>query len=91
MSNESVISLEAVKEQLRADGYTGLYFDGECACELDDLAPCGECQHEEGEPYINGCDGGYKHQDPTRSDFWVISFHKEPPTQEQFDRSYKEC
>lgn len=83
------ISLAEVRQKLLAEGFTGLIYPGECACGLDDLAPCGECQKEEGEEYINGCDGAYKHVDP-RSDHrdWVISTSKEPPTPAEFDRAF---
>ena len=34
--------IEMVAEHLRQNGYDGLYDAyGECACEVDDLAPCG--------------------------------------------------
>ena len=88
---ETNITLEEVKEKLLANGYTGLYFPGECACGLEDLAPCGSCEREDGEDYINDCEPGYKHIDPTRPDFWVISASKEPPPQDVFDRLYKSC
>lgn len=88
---ETTISLEEVRAQLQMDGFTGLLFDGECGCTIDDLAPCGSCIKEDGEDYINGCDGGYKHQDPTRQDFWIISSRKAPPNQETFDRWWHEC
>lgn len=33
---------DIVRECLKANGYDGLYVAGECACQLSDLAPCGE-------------------------------------------------
>ena len=44
--------IEIVEEYLQEHGYDGLFFPGECACEVGDLAPCGE--------YIGGCRVGYK-------------------------------
>jgi hypothetical protein len=75
-----------VKCRLEAEGYDGLYCPGECGCTLEDLAPCGECNTEDGEDWINGCEAGYKHIDP-RSPFgdWVLSGSKEPPTPQEFD------
>lgn len=37
---------------LKANGFDGLYRDGECACLLSDLAPCDEIDP--------GCTSGYK-------------------------------
>lgn len=48
-------TLEIIAEYLKANNYDGLYSecgcDG-CACEIDDLAPCGESSL--------GCNPGYK-------------------------------
>lgn len=81
--------LKKVKAQLEADGYSGLYYPGECACCTDALAPCGECKREDGEDWINDCEAGYKHVDP-RSKFgdWIISVSKEPPTPDEFDNAF---
>lgn len=72
------------------DGLDGLFFPGECACSLTELAPCGHSQQEEGERYVNGCSGGHKHQDPARPTFFIVSHSRETPTQEEFDRAYAE-
>lgn len=46
---------EIVKEWLKAQGYDGLFNEaGECACLLEDLAPCGELSGE--------CQAGHKIQ-----------------------------
>lgn len=79
------ITLEEVKAKLQSEGYTALFFPGECACQIDDLATCGVCEREDGEDWINDCEAGYKHTDPTRPNFWVASASKEPPDQERFD------
>ncbi len=51
MSNPTVIKI--VKEYLEKNKYDGLLdFTGDCACELSDLAPCGEMG--------GGCEAGYK-------------------------------
>lgn len=75
-------------EKLKANGFDGLYSDGgECACDLSDLAPCGET--EDGGDFINGCHGGYKHLDPrpehARYGDWVISKKKEPLTDDEWE------
>lgn len=86
---ETTITLDAIREKLKAGGYDGLLYPGECACELKDLAPCGECQQQDGEDYINGCDPGYKHLDPRpehqRYGDFIISVKKIPPTDEEWD------
>lgn len=33
---------EIVIQYLRQNGFDGLYYPGECGCEINDLAPCGE-------------------------------------------------
>ena len=46
--------IEIVKKYLEENGYEGLvHADGECGCELDDLAPCDEW-------FCQGCEPGYK-------------------------------
>ena len=89
---ETVISLDEIKERLKAQGFGGLYAPGDCVCGLDDLAPCGECSKDDGEEWINGCEAGYKHADP-RSKFgdWILSGSKEPPTPEEFDSAFANC
>lgn len=45
--------LDIVRRYLSAGGFDGLYSaDGECACDTDDLAPCGETPQD--------CRAGYK-------------------------------
>ena len=39
-------------QHLKKNGYDGLYYDGDCGCELDDLFPCGE--------FSSDCKAGYK-------------------------------
>lgn len=47
---------EMIKTELEKRGYEGLYEpDGECACETDDLFPCGQCFGE-----IGNCKPGWK-------------------------------
>lgn len=75
----NTIILKEVKEKLEAGGYDGLYFPGECACTTDDLAPCGECQRDDDDEFINGCAPGHKHIDPQDPNFHVISASKEQP------------
>lgn len=74
-----------VKDKLTAQGFTGLYCSGECACHTDDIAPCGEVNREKGEKYLNGCKPGYKHHDPLNPRNWVVQANKEEPTSEEWD------
>ena len=43
---------EIIQSWLMQNGYTGLFYSGECACEIDDLFPCGEIERY--------CEAGYK-------------------------------
>lgn len=45
---------EILKQWLKEHGYDGLYIPDECACELDDIAPC--CCQES----VLACEPGYK-------------------------------
>jgi len=60
--NESILT--EVKSKLSAGGFDGLYVPGECGCTLEDLAPCGGCDRDEGKTFINGCEPGYLFRDP---------------------------
>lgn len=51
---------DIVRDWLREHGYDGLYVEDDCACDLDDLAPCQNIQLE--------CEAGYKHPCPTECD-----------------------
>jgi len=44
---------ELILEHLSASGYDGLYLAGECACLVDDLAPCESMN-------LDGCTAGYR-------------------------------
>jgi len=44
--------INIVREYLIKNGYDGLFQSNECACEITDLAPCGEFQTD--------CIAGYK-------------------------------
>lgn len=43
---------EIVKKYLEENGFDGLYASGNCACEVDDLMPCGDDSIH--------CEPGYK-------------------------------
>ena len=59
MSGKTV--LEIVTEYLGANGFDGLWYDDECGCCVEDLAPCGE---------INGqCRAGHN---VNTVDGWII-------------------
>ena len=60
-------TLPALKRYMKDHGYTGLFYPGECACAINDLAPCGEdhtacrlgyvveaSEHSEYEFYVQG-------------------------------------
>ena len=82
----SIISADELRAQLEAARFTGLYVPGECACELQHLAPCGLMERVPGEPFVNGCRGGYCHPDPRRSSgsSWVVWDKPQPPTDEEW-------
>lgn len=64
--------IKIVEEHLKLFGYDGLYSDnGECACTLDDLAPCCDMKQD--------CSRGFKHTHSITGDF-VISPKKDPMT-----------
>ena len=48
--------IEMVLIQLKAGGYEGLYHDtGECACKVDELAPCGQIESVCIAGYVGPC------------------------------------
>jgi hypothetical protein len=55
-----------IEDWLRAHFYDGLYHaDSECACKIDDLAPCGELSDGACEPgYKANCTEDCRHADP---------------------------
>lgn len=42
---------EILADWLKANGYGGLFSEGDCGCSIDDLMPCGQCS-----PF---CQAGY--------------------------------
>lgn len=82
--SEPITLIEMVEKYLRENGYDGLYHeDGECACEVDDLAPCGE-------PCM-GCSAGHKHvatgvELGYEAGEWVIAPTKTRPTIEDWPK-----
>lgn len=85
MENDINEMRKIIALKLEKEGCTGLKFEGECACALDDLMPCGVAEvDEDGEDYVNGCDSGHKHIDPENEKFWVVSSSKEPPSAEKW-------
>lgn len=82
--NERTIKI--VRAKLKAGGFTGLYYPSECACLLDDLAPCGNSERDD-QGYINGCEPGHKHVNPAGLPVdWCVSRSATPPTEEQWER-----
>jgi len=49
---------DIVAKYLKQNGYDGIYYPGECACKIDDLAPCGESLLECIPGYEKPCDCG---------------------------------
>lgn len=89
---DKTVMLKEVKDRLKAEGFGGLYVPGECGCSLDDLAPCGSCEKEAGEDYINGCEAAYKHVDPrSATGEYILSGTKTPPTPMEFDTVFANC
>lgn len=68
-----------VDEWLRANGYDGLYNEGECACSVGDLMPCGEPSEF--------CTAGYNQPCTCGEHDWHIGDTKEVHvwTQEELD------
>ena len=77
----------SVRIKLEQSGFDGLYVPGECACLLDDLAPCGSVQADR-DGWINGCVPGHRHNDPRpgHEHEWVLMGSKEAPSAEDFER-----
>ena len=73
---ETKMPIEVLQQHLIKAGYSGLYYPGECACEINDLAPCGEDYSE--------CEYGHKHTNPGDESDWCVSNKVEPPTPEQW-------
>lgn len=49
--------IEMVRERLKSDGYDGLVADGgECACLVDDLAPCSDMKADCSAGHRGPCD-----------------------------------
>ena len=68
--------LDIIKSYLTENGYDGLYNSNvECACELSDLAPCGDIS-------ATYCAAGYKQEGCTESCGAGCDFHicKDKPT-----------
>lgn len=69
------------KKWLEENGYTGLYVSGECGCEINDIAPCGDGPHKD-------CRPGYVHLDPRpghkESGDFAIFRDKETPNEDDW-------
>lgn len=80
-------TIEEARKKLIADGYSGLFYPGECACVVDDLAPCGECQQDDDE-YINDCEPGYMFKDPRPGApiEWMVRRENKTPTIEDWEK-----
>lgn len=78
-------TLDLIKVKLIESGHGGLYYPGECSCEVADLAPCGEAILYEGEDYINGCSAGFKFEDSQNPGFWIIKWLNVEPSPEDWE------
>jgi hypothetical protein len=65
------VDIRLLQEKLIKSGFSGLYVPGECACELSDLAPCGE------DPSL--CEFGYKHINPDDKEEFMVSGNRDEP------------
>lgn len=69
------------KEWLIANGFTGLFYDRECACSLEDYNMC--C-----EDCTKDCTPGYEHSymgdNPERKGDFCVSASKEQPTEKEW-------
>lgn len=84
-------TLADIKIKLEQAGFSGLYVPGDCGCELNDLAPCGQCRPDE-EGWINDCEPGHVQFDPSgQTKDWVISGSKTPLTADEFKRITDNC
>lgn len=75
---------EQARQLLIKNGFSGLYYPGECACTVDEFATCGMCEKEPDDNYINGCEPGYKFTDPENADFWIIRSENKAPSSEEW-------
>lgn len=66
---------DLVAEGLNSNGYDGLYYDGECSCQISNLATCGE--------FNSSCTAGYKVVAPkgvdSDYDFWICASKDDKP------------
>jgi hypothetical protein len=59
--------LDIIKEYLKDNGYDGLFnIEGECGCELADLAPCDSL-------CVDLCEPGVKIEDDSGEHDWLIA------------------
>lgn len=66
-------------QEIKRRGYGGLYnATAGCACEADDLAPCGG-------GIAPHCDLGHKHAMTTDPDMWVMTASKAPMTDAEIE------
>ncbi len=80
---------QIVRERLEAEGFSGLYVGGECACTCSDLAPCGSAEPDE-DGYINGCEPGHVISDPSRrTSDWMVSGRVKSMSQAEFDETIR--
>ena len=77
---------ERARTFLIEGGYSGIVYPGECGCRLDELMPCFAYERDKKTGIPLGCQPGHAHINPSGGSEWIVSIHKEPPTQEQFDR-----
>ena len=92
MPTKTSITLKQIRAKLKKGGFTGLYIPDECGCSIDDLAPCGECQRDDGEEFINGCKGGYAFQNPQPkfSHDAMVKGVNQAPTTEEWEEFHRE-
>lgn len=73
------ISLDQLRDRLKAGGFSGLYSPQECACELRDLVPCGVDVSQSS----SGCRPGHRHAHPSGQGF-IVSATPTPPAADEW-------
>ncbi len=75
--------LDMVRAQLIAGGYDGLYCPGECACLVDDLAPCDEINSACEAGYREDCDEDCTHEGAGDTGWHLADSPRDPRAKKQ--------
>lgn len=69
------------KKRMKDGGYTGLFYPGECACGIEDLAPCGYGPA--------GCEMGYKFSLPGDEFDFIVKKDNVPPSPAEYRKCFQ--